>query len=122
MQTSAHLRFNCHRRYSHEEPVNTTTTKVLTIHKNATSEHNPTVMIPCSTISSAEVPLMEHTVKGEWFRVIPKTAQDIIRLHDLDHHVDKHTPAHGDGILISARAMAALIVIDIRSQREHFFA
>jgi len=95
---------------------------LLTIHKDPVCEIDPRVMLSHSTRSNAEALLTAKTIKGNWFRVFPKTAQDVIRLQDLEHHIDKHTPATGGGVFISQRALESLIVIDIRSQKANLFA
>jgi hypothetical protein len=72
-----------------------------------TRSDNPEVII--SGINRMNNPVYEtKTVPGRFFRVSPQCPQEVYALQMLETRVDKFAPAEGDGIIISAEALAKL--------------
>lgn len=52
---------------------------------------------------NGEPKFVEGELTGQWLRVYPSTAADVKFLQMLEHGVDKFAPAHGGGVLVSAK-------------------
>ena len=50
----------------------------------------------------------EQTVSGRFWRVSPTTAHEVAALQMMENQFDKFPPASGNGIIVSAEAMAKL--------------
>lgn len=81
---------------------------MLTLHLHAQLETTPEGLVECTPANSAAATVVAKKLEGVWYRVFPESATDILRLSYLDHHIDKYCPAHGEGILVSMRAMRSL--------------
>lgn len=79
------------------------TTDNFTLHLNAQEESAPWGI---DEDNSFEFPFFTcKPLKGDWVRVFPRTARDVMFLKLLNHRVDKMAPAHGHGVLIKAEML-----------------
>lgn len=81
---------------------------MLTLHLTAVCAVCPMALVESVPGNSAACVVKPQKLKGAWYRVFPSSSSDVLRIQDLDHHVDKFSPAEGGGVLISARAMHSI--------------
>lgn len=87
------------------ELINTITmsTDTITLHLNAQEESAPWGI---DEVTDFDFPFFtSRPLKGNWVRVFPKTAKDVMFLKLLDHRVEKMAPAHGHGVLVRAELL-----------------
>lgn len=68
-------------------------------------EIDPTVVIPQSALINAEPKFEARPLSGEWIRVFPQNAADVLFLQSLDHRVEKFAPATGIGVILDPRCL-----------------
>lgn len=78
---------------------------MLTLHLNAVRERHPRVIAVSYKVANGDPTFDEDILVGDWFRVFPVTARDVLFLQMLEHRVDKHAPAQGGGVLIHPRTL-----------------
>lgn len=47
-----------------------------------------------------------HELKGTFYKIRPSTAKEVFALQMLEHRVEKFAPAEGNGVLVTAEALA----------------
>jgi len=83
---------------------------MLTLHLHSVMCVDPEALVAVSLPSNAAAAgVQPGHLEGVWYKVFPETATDVRRLSFFAHHVDKFAPADGSGMLISMRAMQALL-------------
>tara|TARA_R100000005_G_C5001339_1_gene208510 strand:- start:2342 stop:2578 length:237 start_codon:yes stop_codon:yes gene_type:complete len=73
--------------------------------ENRVVEHNPKVLVRKDSSTKNEFHFVVQERVGKFYRVIPETTKDVFYLRSLQKGYDYFTPAHGDGIIISAHAL-----------------
>ena len=68
-------------------------------------EANPVGLVPVPHPQPHICPVEADALKGEWYRAHPRTPKEIAFIQSLDLHIDKFSPAKGDGVLISSAAV-----------------
>ena len=65
---------------------------------------NPRVLKPVQLrgLTSFEA----HELKGIYYKIIPSNAKEVFALQMLEHRAEKFAPAEGNGILVTAAALA----------------
>lgn len=47
-----------------------------------------------------------HELKGTYYKIIPSNAKAVFALQMLEHRLEKFAPAEGNGVLVTAEALA----------------
>lgn len=79
----------------------------LNIFPNRQKIYDPEVVFP-TTNRLGRIDYGTRILHGRFVRVIPETIREVHALQMLDHLQDKFAPAKGDGVILSAEALAKL--------------
>lgn len=63
---------------------------------------SPEVIMKRKMISVDDYAFDTHSLKGNYYRVVPTNAREVLFLASLEKYVDKWAPAKGDGIIVRA--------------------
>lgn len=66
---------------------------------------HPEVIMPAQKSTGTSTSYEVTTLNGTYYRVSPQTSREIMALQMLEHHVDKFSPAHGDGVILTPEAL-----------------
>ena len=82
------------------------TPALISLMRASRKEVDPVGLAPSRDPQDRDVvDIVEITLKGNWIRVFPTNAREILFLQMVEHQQDKFAPARGEGVLLRSEVL-----------------